>query len=145
VIDDAYVNRVLAALEHVAGDVVRKVVATREFAMEDLIPVRAIYNDPEFEIQSKGFAGLVTFEETSVKKPPGDNVVVVEEVLAVREGCIHARVRRDASQTLVEPPAPVTEFVELRPKQPGADPNGLNPTPWAIEHQEPAMEARCVD
>jgi len=143
VIDAAYVNRVLAALEHVAGDVVRRIHATGQFTPDDLIPLRAIYNDPEFEIQTQLFATLVG-EASTQHSPPGDNLVSVRRLIAANPRCIYAQIEIDATPTVLDPPPPRTTFVELQSTQPGADPSALNPTPWSVSVDEPSEEARCA-
>jgi hypothetical protein len=130
-IDEAYVTRVLAVLDHVQGDVFRRIVATGAFAPSDLLPLRAVFNDPELTGQAQGFATLVQSIDKA-KNPPGDNHSTVVRLLTARPDCIYAETTVDLSDTVLEPPPPRTSFVALRPSQPGSDPNDLNPTPFSI-------------
>ena len=139
VIDEDYVNRVLAELDRVQGDVFRRIVATGAFAPSELVPLRAVFNDPELTGQAQGFAGLVGSIDRA-KNPPGDNRTTVVRLLTARPDCIYVEASLDLSATVLDPPAPRTTFVALRPSQPGSDPQDLNPTPFSIA-AEHATEA----
>ena len=136
-IDEGYVNRVLAVLDHVQGDVFRRIVATGAFAQSELVPLRAVFNDPELTGQAQGFATLVQSIDRA-KNPPGDNRTTVVRLLTARPDCIYAETTVDLSETVLEPPPPRPSFVALRPSQPGSDPQDLNPTPFSIaaEHSK---------
>ena len=136
-IDADYVNRVLAELDRVQGDVFRRIVANGAFAQADLIPLRAVFNDPELTGQAQGFATLVQSIDKA-KNPPGDNRTTVVRLLTARPDCIYAETTVDVSATVLEPPPPRTAWVALRPSQPDSDPQDLNPTPFSIaaEHTQ---------
>lgn len=136
-IDEAYVGRVIGALDVVQGDVVRRIVETGAFAPTDRIPLRAVFLDPELRAQTEGFAALVESMDR-LRKPPGDNRTTVVRLLTARPDCIYAETRVDVSATVVDPPPPFTSFVALRPSRPGDDPQDVNPTPYSIaaEHRE---------
>ena len=138
-IDEAYVTRVLAELDRVQGDVVRGIVERGSFAQSDLVPLRAVFLDPELRAQADGFAGLVQALDR-VRRPPGDNTTSVVRLLTARPDCIYAETTVDVSATVVDPPEPFTTYVALRPNRPGSDPEGNNPTPYSIaaKHPDPA-------
>jgi hypothetical protein len=142
-IDEAYVNKVMAALEHVQGDVVRKIFTARAFAQEDLVPLRAVFHDPELSAQAQGFARLPSSADRA-RNPVGDNITTVVRLITVRADCIYVEVLRDYSQTVIDAPAPSPAFVTLRPSQPGTDPRDLNPTPWSIDAERQEDENRCA-
>jgi len=141
-IDVAYVDRVIAALDAVQGDVVRRIVETGAFAPADLIPLRAVFLDPELRAQTQGFADLVT-SVGRLRKPPGDNRSTVVRLLTARPDCIYAETTVDVSATVVDPPPPFPSFVALRPSRPGDDPQDLNPTPYAIAAEHPEARDPC--
>ena len=138
-IDADYVNRVLAELDRVQGDVFRRIVAHGAFAQADLIPLRAVFNDPELTAQAQGFASLVS-DIDKAKNPPGDNRTTVVRLLTARPDCIYAETAVDVSATVLEPPPPRPSWVALRPSARGSDPQGINPTPFSIvaEHAREA-------
>jgi hypothetical protein len=141
-IDDAYVNRVLAELDRVQGDVFRRIVANGSFAQADLVPLRAVFNDPELTGQAQGFATLVGSIDRA-RKPPGDNRTTVVRLLTARPDCIYAETTVDVSATVLDPPPPRTQWVALRPSQPDTDPQGLNPTPFSIAAEHRAETNPC--
>ena len=142
VIDDAYVNRVLAELDRVQGDVFRRIVATGAFAQSELVPLRAVFNDPELSGQAQGFASLVGSIDKA-RNPPGDNRTTVVRLLTARPDCIYVEATIDLSATVLEPPPPRTTWVALRPSQSGSDPQDLNPTPFSIAAEHSAESNPC--
>lgn len=141
-IDEGYVTRVLAALDEVQGDVVRRIVETGAFAQADMIPLRAVFLDPELRAQTEGFGGLVESMDR-LRKPPGDNRTTVVRLVTARPDCIYAETTVDVSATVVDPPAPFTSFVALRPSRPGNDPERHNPTPYSIAAEHPEERNPC--
>ena len=136
-IDEAYVGRVLAALDAVQGDVARRIVEAGALSQADVIPLRAVFLDPELRAQTEGFSALVENLDR-IRKPPGDNRTTVVRLLTARPDCIYAETTVDVSETVLDPPPPFTSYVALRPGRPGDDPQERNPTPYAIaaEHRE---------
>lgn len=139
VIDEAYVNRVLAALDQIDGDAVREVVSKGAVTFESLERIRAIYNDPEYDQQSAGLQDLVSEDRGKFKIPPGNRLTKVFRLTHISPTCIVADVKVDFSEVVVSPP--ITEPGEfqlliLERTQTGADPKRLNPTSWSIAHDE---------
>ena len=139
-IDAAYVERVLAELDRVQGDVLRRIVETGTFAHDDGTPLRAVFNDPEMTGQTQAFASLVDRLD-AVRRPPGDNRSTVVRLLTARPDCVYAETTVDVSATVVDPPPPRTTWVALRPSQAGSDPRGLNRTPFSIAAEHTAGAA----
>lgn len=139
VIDEAYVNRVLAALDQVEGDVVRSLVANRVPQIDDTKRLRAIYNDPQFQLE---LDDLVTFAKTDLsqyKVPPGNRKTTVTRVVTTKPDCIYVEASTDFSEVvrvLAERPPDEVKAITLRPTQAGADQQDLNPTPWSITNAE---------
>ena len=83
----------------------------------------------------------------------GLSAQALSRLVEIRENCIRAEVSIDYSQVAKSPPPRPPDEVNsltLRPTQPGADSQHLNPTPWSIsdvqvlkQGQEPKPEDRC--
>lgn len=139
VIDEAYVNRVLAALDQIDGDVLRRVVANEGIDPEVLKMLRAIYNDPQYEIELEGFRALLSRGLGNFKSPPGNRKTIASRLITARRDCIFLEASTDFSEVLkAEPPdaSDEREVFTLRPTQEGANPNGLNPTSWSVVNAE---------
>lgn len=153
VIDEAYVNRVLAALDQIDGDVLRRVVANGGIDGEVPKMLRVIYNDPQYEIELESLRSLLGRGLSNFKSPPGNRNTVVSRLVTARDDCIFLEADTDFSEVLrVEPPdvPGEVELFALRPTQAGADPSRRNPTPWSIGHAEvieagatPKQRATC--
>lgn len=144
-IDAAYLDRVLAALFHVFGDAQRKKVATGQVMPADLLPLRAISNDPDFETRARLFATTPVGNRRDYREPIGDRRVTVTRVISARPDCVVVEVSFDFSPILVDPPPPTTAYLTLRPTQPGADPDDVNRTPWSISNEDTEPEDRCAE
>ncbi|HUR17431.1 MAG TPA: hypothetical protein VMZ51_00655 [Acidimicrobiales bacterium] len=153
VIDEAYVNRVLAALDQIDGDVLRRVVATGGIDPEVLKMLRAIYNDPQYEIELQSLRDLLGRGFGNFKSPPGNRRTLVDRLVTAGQGCILIEAETEFSQVLKNEPPDLPEEIELftlRSIQQGAKERGLNPTPWSIVNAEvikrgatPKQRATC--
>jgi hypothetical protein len=153
VIDEAYVNRVLAALDQVEGDVVRSLVANRIPQVDDTARLRAIYNDPQFQLELDGLIKSANTDLSEYRTPPGNRKTRVTRLLAARPNCIVLEADKDFSEVVrIPPPSPPDEVdvITLLPTQADADPKDLNPTPWSIKNaeiiksgQSPEARAQC--
>jgi hypothetical protein len=123
--------------------VVRKIHASGEFTQDDLVPLRAIYNDPEFEIQAGLFRDLVASDRAARQDPPGDRTVSVTRLVSGEPACAYVEVLVDLSRVLVQPGQPRVVFVELHLTTVGADPRNLNPTPWSVADEDSTQEDKC--
>lgn len=144
-IDAGYLNAVLSALFHVFGDAQRKKVATGQVLPADLLPLRAISNDPDFETRARLFASTPVGDRRDYREPIGDRRVTVTRVISAHPDCVVVEVSFDFSPILVNPPSPTTAYLTLRPTQPGVDPDNLNPTPWSISNEDTEPEDRCAE
>lgn len=153
-IDAAYVDRVLAALNKVEGDLVRELVERNAVDTSARSRLRAIYNDPKFEQEFDSLIKLFGRGTAEFKRPPGDRVTTVTEVVSASPACILVRTSSDYSDVVVNPPPKEPGEVDvttLRPTQAEADPENLNPTPWSVSSDEsvsavdaPPARARCT-
>ncbi|MGI8685055.1 MAG: hypothetical protein ACR2MO_08225 [Acidimicrobiales bacterium] len=153
VVDEAYVNRVLAALDKVDGDALRSVVATRTVDRSAIERTRAIYNDPEFDVELASLHRVLTPDRLAAfRSPPGDRRTEVRRISSSRPGCLVVEVTLDFSAVALSPPAfspNERQVIVLVPTQAGANPKGLNPTPWSIRYDnvitvgETDKEAMC--
>lgn len=139
VVDIAYVNRVLAGLDQLVGDVTRLVIASRAITPEVAERVKAIYiaepSNPESRAQRKieSLEDGIRRDFPDTKASPGNAVTTVVEIIAATPSCIFAMVNQDYSAASTKPsPPPLTHWVGLVPLDPANDPNHYNPTAWVF-------------
>ncbi|HVE46393.1 MAG TPA: hypothetical protein VNA57_06565 [Acidimicrobiales bacterium] len=147
VIDEAYVNRVLAALDQIDGDALREVVSKGAVTFESVERIRAIYNDPEYEQQSDGLRDVVK-DLGRFRNPPGNRKTTVLRLPHVNTTCIVTNVTADFGQVVISPPTTEPgefQLLILERTQSGADPKRLNPTSWSIRHDEVLREGQRQD
>ncbi len=133
VIDEAYVNRVLAGLDQVVGDVVRMVARKRAVTPEAEEYLRAVYSDEgrAFVRHRDGLREDAKEGMAGVRPEPGNKVTTVSRLISIRADCVFAQVQRDFSPVVYEPnPELAVQWVGLKPLDTRRDPRGLNPTPW---------------
>jgi hypothetical protein len=132
VIDAAYVNRVLAALDAVVGDAVRIVVRTRALPKEAVDRLTAVYADPDalqLEIdllQEELRTGL-----RSLTPQPGNKRTVVTDLVNGTETCIFAKISRDYSAVSASSVPLDTQWVALKPMSR----TPYNPTSWGYIYE----------
>jgi len=133
VIDAAYVNRVLAGLDAVVGDVTRTVVRTKTVPPEDFDRLRAVYGTNELlqliidSVQSDLRRGLLGY-----RLEPGNRVSTVEKILSATPRCVFAQVRRDYQAVSVNPNTVNPQWVGIQPGDANRDPAGYNSTQWSL-------------
>jgi len=131
VIDAAYVNRILAALDAVNGDVLRLLAKTRTVPDEARARLKAMYVDREYLGQVSGLATEQADGFPGLKPNPGNRRTVVSKLLVASSSCVFAKVDRDQSPVGDNPsPDLAVQWVGLVPLDPSRDPNRYNPTPW---------------
>ncbi|MGH9166189.1 MAG: hypothetical protein ACRDZW_11880 [Acidimicrobiales bacterium] len=138
VIDEAYVNRILAKLYSIDGDVVRKLVA-RTITPADFKLERAIFNDPQYDVELEVLRRDLNRSAEGLKQPPGNRKVRVRRLIAVDKQCVVAEVTVDFADVVDNPPADnpnKVNFIALQPTQPDADNENINPTPYSISDAE---------
>jgi hypothetical protein len=139
-----YVDEVLIALNEVYGGVVRKYIETKRFEPSGLVTLRSIYS--ENEVKQSGFALTRSAPKPRDQYPAtiGTRRVTVTRLMTVRPDCVSMEATFDFSAVNLHPPAPSQGWLALRPKDAGADPQGLNHTPWMIAAEEFHAEDTCA-
>ena len=129
----ATIDRILAGLDGVMGDLQRILVRERRITPEVTDRLRAIYVGPELLNQIDAFRADVANGLVGMKNPPGNRVTTVSRLITVSPICIFVEVTRDYSPvTAGAAPRPASLYVVLVTKTEGDDPRQLNPTPWAM-------------
>jgi len=153
VIDAAYVNRVLAALYAVDGDITREILRTRSAGPGVVEQLAAIYGEPQLTLEIDGLARFLREDPAKFRDPPGDRIVTVMEVVAASDQCVIAV--GDLSLAQVAPGPAVLGpgeryLVSLAPRTSRPDEARYNPTPFLIIGAEvlgpgesPIEEAPC--
>lgn len=131
--DDVAVNRILAGLDGVMGDLQRILVKERAITPEVTDRLQAIYTGPELLNQIDAFKVDVSGGMAGYKSPPGNRLTVVTRLITAGPECVFAEVARDYSPTSTGPPRPPPRlYVVLVPRSTVDDPKGYNPTSWAM-------------
>ncbi|MFP5318088.1 MAG: hypothetical protein ACLGI2_07305 [Acidimicrobiia bacterium] len=136
-IDEAYVNRVLAGLDAIVGDVVRMVVQTKTIPREAVDRLKAVYaTDSLLDRILDSLSRDVAFRLPTYRSEPGNKKSGVVELLSGSASCLFAKVSRDYSEVAANPtPGERTEWVALRPLDPSRDPAAYNTPAWAYIYE----------
>jgi hypothetical protein len=127
----AYVDAVLAKLNHIYGDAVRASVAAHALTFDADKDLGAIYTVSLAAEEHILFAEALANETQNVRKVPGDPITSVQKLIYASTTCIYAQVQTDSDPVVIHPVAPLAdEFMGLRRITAGADLVGLNHTPW---------------
>jgi hypothetical protein len=133
VITVAYVNAVLAVLNHIYGNATRSLRSDHAVTPQVKADLRSIFNDPLYTEQVQTASESLRGPINNVRSNSGDGVTVVKTLISRNSSCIFVETTTTLAAVLVHvTPSPASEYYELAPKQPGDDPDGLNPTPWAF-------------
>ncbi len=136
VIDEAYVNRVLAGLDKAFGDITRIVVETRTVPPEVIKRLDAMYIGLLVQGHIDLFQANLRSGVEGYKQPPGDHHSVVTSLISIKPSCIFAQISRDASAVVESPDLRfATQWVALVPADPALDPQGFNKTTWAFLYE----------
>ena len=132
VIDEAYVNRVLAALDAVDGEATRIIVHNRRLVPEATARLRAIYDEAEF--QDQVVVWLTDLKEglKNIKPNPGPRRTTVRRLRTASPVCVFVEVLEDFSASAMDPPPPSRAFVQLVPVDRSRDRGRYNPTAWMV-------------
>lgn len=140
-IDAAYIQKVMAALDHVDGDAARRAAQQKALDEQFLRMYVAIYTDKYFNFVKEAWYQIAGDGFKDLLANPGDPVTTVERVIRADPQCILFQAKRDYSAQLrgpdgSEPP----RYVALVPLPADRNPTGLNPTPWIM-----SLDGRNVD
>jgi hypothetical protein len=135
VIDAAYVGRVMQALDHVYGDGVRHLAVSRSVDEEFLKHLLAIYTDRFFQLAQDAWVKESARGFPTLAQSPGDPLTRIQSIVRNDRDCVVAQVTHDFSALRTSPPAPTPQrYIALISKPSNRDPDGLNPTPWAMTY-----------
>lgn len=116
VIDEAYVNRVLAGLDQAVGDVTRMILAAEKITNEAADRVMALYIGDALVLKLQGYQRDVLGHFVGYRETLGNKQTTVIELISGRPDCIFAKVNRDVSAISQQPdPGLSTLWVGLVP------------------------------
>jgi hypothetical protein len=117
VIDEAYVNRVLAGLDAAQGEIVRILARTRTISPEVIDRLKAIYADRELlQLQIDIYQETLASGMQNYRTNPGDGVTRVTELISSQMSCIFAKVHRDYTRVAIDPdPRFSNQWIAIRP------------------------------
>jgi hypothetical protein len=131
-IDAAYVNRVLAGLDAIEGDIFRKVRSDRTITVELANSVKDFYvnlDSAALLLNLFQFQMATNFE--GYLPEPGDPRTTVADLITARPTCVYAQVERDYGALLVSGSSrPQTSWVAIRPMPT----NSRNRTGWGYQY-----------
>ena len=134
VIDEPYLNRVLAALDEVEQRAAEVIITNRSLVPEAVEILNSIYSDDEFTLQvDQWLTTLVDHPERLDLGPEGaSRATSVERVIAESPSCVWLAVTRRYPQVASRAAFSRVEYVALQPLDRSNDPKGSNPTAWMI-------------
>ncbi len=136
VIDEAYVNRVLAGLDQAVGDITRLIVNDGRVSDEAADRLDALYIGNALALKLQGYQGDVLRQFAGYRNPPGNKVTTVTNLITSRPECIFAEVKRDVSAVSVQPnPDLAMLWVALVPPGASTKVSGHNPTGWVFRYE----------
>jgi hypothetical protein len=136
VIDEPYVNRVLAGLDQAVGDVTRLVVSSRTIPPEAVERLKALYVGKSLQLTVDLYQDDMFSNFEGYRDHPGNQVTTLVRLIDVQPACIFAQVNTDFSAVSLDPdPALSNAWVALVPLDGYQDPKGYNPTRWAFAYE----------
>ncbi len=134
IIDEAYVNRVLAGLDQAVGDVVRLVVNSRTIPPEAIERLQALYVGEALQLEVDNFQDDMFNNFLGYRDTPGNKTTSATQLIDVRTSCIFAQVHKNfAAVSFTPDPKFSTQWVALIPES-ADDPRGYNPTGWVFRY-----------
>ncbi len=150
VIDEAYVNRVLAGLDQVFGDAVRIVVASRTFPTDAARRVEAVYAGNVRLAVLGSISDAANSRLDNFEQPPSNQRTTASDLLMATPTCIFTEISRDYSGVTTDDDPPVTQWAVLRRAENFDTPGGHNPTGWVyvfdgVDQDGSAPEDPCAE
>lgn len=131
VIDEAYVNRVLAGLDQVVGDAVRLLVQTKTLDEGVFSRLKAVSSGDVLQLKLDGLQRDLLIGMSRYQPNPGNKVTLVQRLLSVSPSCLFAEVTKDFSAVNISGDSNLsTQWVGLVPSPAGTDFENYNPTRW---------------
>lgn len=136
VIDVAYVNKVLAGLDAVIGEVVMIVYRTRTIPAEARDRLTAVYGTQSIlQFAIDGLQVDMSSGFKNYRTEGGRRLSTVNQLITARSDCIFAEVRRDFSTLTTDTSAVVNpQWIALIPLDATRDPKRYNLTSWALAY-----------
>jgi len=133
VIDEAYINRVLAALDAAYGDAIRSSIREGAMTEESLQILDAIYTGESLRERVNLLQGDAEKGFRDYRTNPGSVETTVARMISSTPDCSFMNVRRNYQGVATNPPPPDTDqYVGLRKRRSEDGGDGHNPTPWII-------------
>ncbi len=133
VITIPYVDAVFKVLEHIDGNVLRQLLASRGINPSITSELRAIYNEPLYSQEVRIAEETVAGRTANIIDPPGDVVMNVIKLISASPVCIFVLTVPNYDAVLVKPGRPPgSTYFGLEHKQGGPATLSLNPTPWSF-------------
>ncbi|MDQ6910597.1 MAG: hypothetical protein M3Z84_07430 [Actinomycetota bacterium] len=133
VIDVAYVNRVLGALDAAVGDITRMVIAERDISPAVQKQLRALYVGEYFDLAVKSYRQDIDRNFPGALPSPGNQVTAVSSLISATSACIFIEASRDFSGVSATPDTSLAKvWVALKHSAP-AD-SSLNKTGWVYAY-----------
>jgi hypothetical protein len=125
-----YVNAVFAKLDQVYGDAVRSVVAAHRLTPQAAEDLAAIYTKRLDARELADFAQVLSLGLKNIRKPPGNMITRVADLISTERSCIFARATENYNAVTIHPVRnSLVEWIGLRPTRSPAYAS-TNPTPW---------------
>ena len=150
VIDEAYVNRVLAGLDQAMGDMLRLVLSTKSISAEAVDRVTAVYIGRHRQNQLDLLAADYADGFPNYRQPPLNHTTIVSTLLVGTPACIFAEVSRDYSGVSLDPYTENSDlWVVLVPADKYVERSAYNTTNWVylydgFEPDGTAPESPCA-
>lgn len=151
-IDAPYIEKVMAALDHLDGEAARRAASQRKLDEEFLKYLVAIYNTKAFDLARQGWYELAGNDFKTLAPEPGDPRTIVERILSAGSDCVLFAADRSFAALFVDPDPPTPQrYIALTRLPADRDPGARNPTPWIMnfdgrfkDDHEPTSEEACA-
>jgi hypothetical protein len=131
VIDEAYINVVLAGLDAAYGDILRMVVSTKTITREAVDRMTVLYAGDHRQRQLDLLARASDSGFSNYRQPPGNRKTLVSNLLTASSTCIFVEVARDYSDVALESTGKFrTQWLIIARESNSTSP--YNPTGWIL-------------
>ncbi len=132
VIDEAYVNRVLAGLDQVVGNVTRLVVGTRSVPPEVIDRLKALYVDGDaLQLVVDIYQHDLLADLEGIRANPGNRRTAITQLISADPDCVFAKVHTDASLVSSLPRAEYDQWIAIVRTEESI----YNPTGWGFIYE----------
>lgn len=146
VITVPYVNNVLAQLNRVYSAALKTSLETRSVNSQVKTDLRAIYADPLYSEEVRGFELQLEHLPNDLRSPLGNRVTTVVKLISASRSCIFVSTKEDFSKIVSNPgPRFGSEYYSLVPRKAKDDPDHLNPTPWQFGYNLASIGTEIVN